>query len=474
MRRTFALLTLWSCVALSSAAADPPEIEVTESSPGVRWTFPIGHRRGLLAANAERVVVATNEMVYSEDGRKRDWSDGGSLVTIDRKTGKRQWQLDHTVREQGERPRLGIQSVPRLDGQFVYYVSNRGELVCANLASGRIDWQIDMVRELDICFAPDFALSNPFCSPLVHGDYVYCVTGNGCALDSPILREVYGQKRVPRPASPHFICVHKETGKPIWSSNLPGENVLYSWSSPVVCQVAGQEAIAFPGGDGVLYLFEPLKGALLERHQLNPPYELTPRGKEPRANKGTQVFPVATPVFLDGLLYVSTAQDMYGCPELAPFTAFDLTLADRRARDVVRWRVAAGPAGGWSRSSPAVSAKYVFIYSEDDWKIIVVNRQNGKFMAQREVIDSTPTAFPSLHLVGNQLVANIGASIEVYSADAALDLQRTVHFKHRDSRNAQELLGPLVFRDTEVLVPAASHVFALDPAVILGPAKLKE
>ena len=462
VRRLLSALIL-CCAALGTpcpaSALEPPTVIFDEKTPGVRWTFPIGHRRGLIAVDDKRVVVATNQL-GKVDESKGDWKTGGSLVAVDRASGKQLWQIDHSQREKGERPSLGIQSQPRIDGEHVYYISNRGELVCANLETGKIAWQIDMVRELDICFAPDFALSNPFCSPLVHGDHVYCVTGNGTSHSSPLLREVYGDKFMPRAASPHFICVHKATGKLVWSSNLPRENAVYSWSSPVACKLVNRDAIAFPGGDGVLYFFDPLRGELLEK------YDLVPGDKKSwnPPEKSTAVFPVATPVFADGLLFVSTAQDMYGYPEFAPFTAFDLTGERSSPQSRLLWKIYEH-AYGWTRTAPALTEKLLFVYDEDLHTIVAVERRSGKLRARRDAIDSEPTAFASLTVVGDHLLANIGASIEIYSADDKLFHRRTVKF----AGGRCGLMGPVVMSGDEIFVAAAGQVFALDRRAVLGP-----
>src|SRR5438094_568328 len=63
---------------------------------------------------------------------------------------------------------------PMFVGDRVYYVTPACIVVCADVATGKAVWQLDMMTDLKVfpCY-----LSN--CAPLVVGDLVYVVTGNG-------------------------------------------------------------------------------------------------------------------------------------------------------------------------------------------------------------------------------------------------------------------------------------------------------
>ena len=73
-------------------------------------------------------------------------------------------------------PKQGICSTCNVDGNRVYYVSNRCELVCADVeggqrrhaASGKILWKLDMIKELGV-FPHNMSAS----SPNIDGDLVY-------------------------------------------------------------------------------------------------------------------------------------------------------------------------------------------------------------------------------------------------------------------------------------------------------------
>ena len=110
----------------------------------------------------------------------------------------------------------GVVSTPAVDGNRLYYVSNRCEVVCATSAGdpaapgkGKIVWSLDMIKELKVSPGGlEGCVSS--CSPLVLDDMVYVVTSNGVDQNT-------GKPAAPN--APSFLAVHKDTGKVAWSSN---------------------------------------------------------------------------------------------------------------------------------------------------------------------------------------------------------------------------------------------------------------
>src|SRR5690606_19085883 len=90
-------------------------------------------------------------------------------------------------------PREGICSAPVVEGNRLWYVSNRCEVVCADTEGftdgkndgvqdekykskidGDIIWRLDMIEELGV-----FPHNLATCSPLIVGDVLYVITSNG-------------------------------------------------------------------------------------------------------------------------------------------------------------------------------------------------------------------------------------------------------------------------------------------------------
>jgi outer membrane protein assembly factor BamB len=142
-----------------------------------------------------------------------------------------------------------------------------------------------------------------YCSPLLVGDLLYVVTGNGKELGKE-------DKPLPQPRAPSFVAIHKTTGKIVWQDSSPGANVMEGqWTSPAYAEIGGRGQVIFPGGDGWLYAFEPKDGKLLWKFDCNP------KGSIFRTDsRGTRSYLMATPVVCGGKVYIGTGQN----PENSP------------------------------------------------------------------------------------------------------------------------------------------------------------
>jgi outer membrane protein assembly factor BamB len=157
------------------------------------------------------------------------------------------------------------------------------------------------------------------CSPMVIGDLVFVVTGNGVD-DSHV--------KIPAPEAPSFIAVHKRTGKVVWQDNSPGKNIMHGqWSNPAYAKVNGQAMVIFPGGDGWLRAFAPATGKLLWKFDGNPK-----AAKHALGGRGTRSDFVATPVVYDDKLYIGTGQDPEHYEGVGHLWCIDLARALEKGR----------------------------------------------------------------------------------------------------------------------------------------------
>src|SRR5262249_27055433 len=208
---------------------------------------------------------------------EREPIDRGILMCFDEKTGKFLWQAVHDKLPSGQVndwPQDGICSTPTVDGGRGYYVSNRGEVVCADVdgvANGNqgfqgenytdptdadILWSFDMPKELGV-----FVHARSASSPLIVGDTLFVVTGNGVDED---------HVTIPSPQAPSFIALDKMTGKLLWKDSSPGKNIMHGQSSSPAYAAEPVPQVIFPGGDGWLRAFDPKTGALLWKFDGNP------------------------------------------------------------------------------------------------------------------------------------------------------------------------------------------------------------
>jgi outer membrane protein assembly factor BamB len=264
----------------------------------IKWKAVLGgNTYGPLVVAGDKIFVGAN------NGHPRDpkvKGDLGILMCFRAEDGKFLWQAVHAKlpnKEQNDFPEIGVTSMPVVEGDRLYYVSNRCELICADVegdqAAGKAKflWTLDMVKDLGVfpCMASN-------CSPVIIGDLIFTCTSNGRDADEDTL---------PAPDAPSFIAVDKKTGKVAWKSSAPGKNILKGqWASPTGAKVNGKWQVIFPGGDGWLYGFEAETGKLLWKFDGNPKASTYKAG-----GRGDRNYFVASPVMVENRLYIAAGQD---------------------------------------------------------------------------------------------------------------------------------------------------------------------
>lgn len=255
------------------------------SGENIKWTAQLGSETWATPVVAGgRVYMGTNGDPPRDP---RYEGDRGILLCLDENDGKFLWQL--MVPKLGpdlylDWPRAGIVSPPSVEGDMVYVVSNRGEVICLDarghsngndgpykdeglhLAIGNqggpnvepfavtdidadIIWLFDIPNQVET-WPHDAAHS----SILIDGDFLYINTSNGIC---------NRHRRVNRPDAPSLIVLDKKTGRLVARDDEGiGKNIFHStWSSPALGVVNGRRLIFFAGGDGVMYAFDALEAA---------------------------------------------------------------------------------------------------------------------------------------------------------------------------------------------------------------------
>jgi len=344
----------------------------------INWKFRVsGSFAGSLGAGGGRIMVGASDFTTC------------TMTALDT-SGRVLWQARHPslnsrVHDYGQ----PIHSVACFDGSRAYYVSNRGELMCVNLegsrkgsnnqpltsADGRraeeadVVWKIDMMKDLGV-FKRDWSdVGNPLSSPIIIGDLVFCVTGHGVPPGAS------GETRAD-PKPPSFLAVQKMTGKVAWSSNAPNAGIIFSqWSSPVQARVNGADQVIFPGGDGILYGFEPATGRLLWKLDCNPPGALDPfRERIPRERQAeARCGFVAMPIVHGTKLYVSLNEN-FESPQPHPLLAIDLAAPGGQPK--LSWQFG-DPAFKGTMVSAAVDNGLVFV-TGNDGMLFALDEKSGR------------------------------------------------------------------------------------------------
>ncbi|MDB6123567.1 MAG: secondary metabolism, biosynthesis of secondary products derived from primary amino acid [Pedosphaera sp.] len=273
----------WSRNMVSSEKGLPDSFD-PKTGKNVKWSVPIGtetHSTPIVAGG--RVYIGTNNEQPRDPNHT---SDSGVMMCFDEKTGKFLWQLIVPKREEDpylDWPKTGMASPVTVEGNRVYLVSNRGEVMCLDakgMANGNdgpyrdeathmlprttnapalhppepgpldadIIWLFDLPKEAGI-WSHDGAHS----SILIYGDYLYVNTATGVDNTHKVIRT---------PNAPSLVVINKKTGRLVARDNEHiAPDIFHStWSSPSLAKVNGQPLIFFGGGNGILYAFEPFAG----------------------------------------------------------------------------------------------------------------------------------------------------------------------------------------------------------------------
>lgn len=326
---------------VAKGITDKPEPD----GPGQIWKAELGSRAyGGPTIAGGRVFVGTNNERPRNPRDQRKTPEGdiepidkGILMVFDEKTGSFLWQAVHDKLGSGQVndwPKEGLCSTPTVIGDRVYYVSNRCTIVCADVhglgdgnqgATGEkykektdadIVWEFDMIGKEGV-----FPHNMSAGSPLVVGDLLYTVTANG--VDE-------GHINIPSPGAPSFVALDRNTGKPVWTSSIPGKNIMHGqWSNPCYGEVNGTKQVIFPGGDGFLYGFDAAKGTVLWKCDCNPKAAVYKLGGE-----GTRSDFIGTPVFYKGKVYIGLGQDPEHFTGVSHFWCIDPAKATKPGDDI--------------------------------------------------------------------------------------------------------------------------------------------
>lgn len=283
----------------------------TGKEKNILWSANLGSKAyGGPTFSGGKIFIGTN------NNRPRDKEirgDKGIIMCFRESDGEFLWQLVHDKLVAGrvmDWPEEGICSSPVIEGDRIWYLSNRCEVICATTeglgagnvgpfkdeqykskTDGDIVWKLDMIKDLGV-FPHNLAV----CSPIIVGDTLFVITANG--VDE-------GHINIPSPNAPSFLAIDKKTGKVLWSSKVPGRNIMHGqWSNPVYTVINQQPQVIFPGGDGWLYGFNPKDGELIWKFDCNPKGSVYRLGAA-----GTRNDFVSTPIVVGNYLYIGVGQD---------------------------------------------------------------------------------------------------------------------------------------------------------------------
>ena len=294
----------------------PAEFDV-KSGTNIRWSSPLGSETygNPVVANGKVYVGTNNGNGYVK--RYPSSVDLGALVCFNEADGKFLWQHCSEKLPTGrvhDWPNQGICCAPLVDGDKLWYVTSRGEVVCLdtegfldgendgpfnkepneNKDEADVIWKLDMMSQLNVS-----QHNMCSCSVTCAGDLLFVNTANG--VDDSHLT-------VPEEKAASFLCMNRQTGEVLWTDNTPGSNILHGqWSSPAYAVLGDQAQVIFGGGDGWLYSFDPAGDA--GKAKMLWKFDCNPKDSVYRLNGATRNHVIATPVIYDGMVYVAVGED---------------------------------------------------------------------------------------------------------------------------------------------------------------------
>ncbi len=308
---------------VSSMKGLPADWDI-KTKKNVKWVAKLGSQSyGNPVVSGGMVFVGTNNELVRDPQQA---GDRGVLMAFRESDGEFLWQHTHTKVEAGRAndwPFQGIASSPLVNGERLYYVSNRGVVLCVDTRgfrdnendgpvtderlTGQFDadvvWSFDMMAEVG---SYPHNLSNS--SPVMHGDLLYVSTSNG---------QAESHVNIPSPRAPSIIALNKDTGKLAWEDNSVGDRILHGqWSTPTVGEIGGVVQVVSAQGDGWVRGYQAVTGAKLWEFDTNPKDSVWPRTRNEL---------IATPVVYQNRVYIANGQDPEHGEGVGHFYAIDPT-----------------------------------------------------------------------------------------------------------------------------------------------------
>ena len=292
---------------VSTAKGLPTSWDV-KTKKGVKWVSALGSQTyGNPVVAGGIVFVGTNNEGLRDP---KQAGDRGVVMAFRESDGEFLWQNTHEKLAAGrvnDWPYQGVASSPLVEGDRVYYVSNRAELVCLDTQGFRdkendgpvtdekltadtdadVVWKFDMMAEVG---SSPHNLANS--SPVTWGDLIFVSTSNG---------QDESHVNIPSPRAPAIVAVNKKTGKLVWEDNSVFDKILHGqWSSPTIGVIEGVVQVIHGQGDGWVRGYEAATGKKLWEFDTNPKDSVWPK---------TRNEIISTPVVYEGLVYLANGQD---------------------------------------------------------------------------------------------------------------------------------------------------------------------
>jgi len=389
-----------------------------ETGKNVKWSVSIGSNGYATPVISKgKVLIGANN---ADERDPRHKGDRGVLLCLNELDGSLCWQLV-VPRIEGDRhndwPMIGICSPPTVEGNRVYVLTNRSEVLCLDLngqadgndgtfqgegwymaPSGEFAYDVTL-KDADIIWSYDLKLElglsphdSPHASILLDGDFLYLNTCNGVD---------YRHLETTGLNAPSLIALDKKTGRLVAKDNEHfGPRIFHSsWSSPSMGEVNGQKLVFFAGPDGIIYAFNALsQTASREQVQsFNKVWQFDCDPTAPKKNihaylnnrKEGPSIPFGMPVFYKNRIYATVGGDIWWGKKIAWLKCIDATKKGDITNSGEIWSYTLEQP---SASTPAISNGLVYV-TDCGKNLHCVDAENGQpFWKHQLKMDSWSSA----------------------------------------------------------------------------------
>lgn len=239
--RWLCLFTIFFCAAVTAGAADWPQWRGPDRTgiskeTGLLKAWPKGGPQLLWTCADVGIGYSAFSVVGDRLYTMGGTQDSEFVYAVDVNTGKRLWEsrVGELFKEgHGNGPR----GTPTIDGELLYAIGGKGDLLCAETATGKQRWTVSMPKALGGRIMSGWGYCE---SPLVDGDLVICMPGSEqgtlAALDkktgkvqwrctelkdrashaSGIIVEIHGVRQIVQMTSNAAVGVAVKDGKLLW------------------------------------------------------------------------------------------------------------------------------------------------------------------------------------------------------------------------------------------------------------------